>query len=360
MNSSISRRRFLGAAAAAAVLPSIGSAAPETEAPAPTMWPGDRSSAISLTFDDGMETQLDNASPILKKHGLKGTFFVITGNLNSWRKRPDDWARLAAEGNEIASHTVNHPCMLKSIEIHSQTYTAEMMLREIRDSSESIIARLGVRRGLTFAYPCGDMTFGGEADLARNQARYMDYVAQYYFAARGYNAWAPVVAEDINPLTVPVLGWTFGRDFPSLLAQLEPVRQGHNWGVYVFHGVGGQWLSITNQALDELAGFLAQHSEIWTATFGDVVRYIQEAKALKVETGESSEQSYKFSLSWPLDAKVYDVPLTLKWKLPLSWNSCTACVDGQQMNCSVTATAGAKSALVDVPAQTKTLEFVKK
>ena len=177
MDTSISRRQFLGAAAAAAALPSVGTSASAGALPSPARWPGDRSAAISLTFDDGMHTQLDNAGPILKKHGLNGTFFVITGNLNSWRKRPDDWARMAAEGNEIASHTVNHPCMLKAIKIHSQDYTPEMMLKEIRDSSESIISRLGVRRGLTFAYPCGDMTFGGESELARNQARYMDYVA---------------------------------------------------------------------------------------------------------------------------------------------------------------------------------------
>jgi peptidoglycan-N-acetylglucosamine deacetylase len=361
MKNSINRRQFLGAAAAAAIsLPSSSASASGTSLPSPTLWPGDRSAAISLTFDDGMQTQLDNAGPVLKKHGINGTFFVITGNLNSWRKRPDDWARLAAEGNEIASHTVNHPCMLKQIKIHSQNYTPDMMLKEIRESSEDIIARLGVRRGLTFAYPCGDMTFGGEADLARNQARYLEYVAQYYFAARGYNSWAPVVADDINPLTVPVLGWTFGKDFPSLLGQLEPVRQGHNWGVYVFHGVGGQWLSVTTQALDELAGFLAQHREIWTATFGDVVRYIQETKALKVEAGDSSDQSFGFALSWPLDARIYDVPLTLKWDLPSSWSSCTVRSDGKPLNCSIMANAGAKAVLVDIPAQTKSIQFVKK
>jgi Polysaccharide deacetylase len=267
---------------------------------------------------------------------------------------------MAAEGNEIASHTVHHPCMLKVIKPHSQDYTPDMMLKEIRESSEAIIERLGVRRGLTFAYPCGDMTFGGEGDLARNQARYLDYVAQYHFAARGYNAWAPVVAEDINPLTVPVLGWTFGRDFPSLLDQLEPARQGHNWGVFVFHGVGGQWLSVTNQALDELSGFLAQHSEIWTATFGDVVRYIQEAKVLNIQAGESSGQSLGFQLAWPLDSKVYDLPVTLKWKLPSAWSTCTAQADGQPVKCSIKASDGAKTALVDVPAQTKALRFVKK
>ena len=361
MKDSISRRQFLGAATAAAItLPSAGATAPAAAVPTPTPWPGDRSAAVSLTFDDAMQTQLDNAGPILKKHGLHGTFFVVTGPSSTWTKRPDDWARLAAEGNEIASHTVHHPCMLKVIKPHSQDYTPDMMLKEMRDSSEAIIARLGVRRGLTFAYPCGDMTFGGENDLARNQARYLDYVAQYYFAARGYNSWAPVVAEDINPLTVPVLGWTLGRDFPSLLAQLEPARQGNNWGVFVLHGVGGQWLYITSQTFDELAGFLARHTEIWTATFGDVVRYIQESKVLKVESGDSSDQQRGFALTWPLEARIYDLPLTLKWQLPSGWSSCTATADGKPLDCSVKPNAGVKTALVDVAAQTKSLQFAKK
>jgi peptidoglycan/xylan/chitin deacetylase (PgdA/CDA1 family) len=360
MKNSISRRQFLGAAAAATALPSVGAPASAAALPSPTPWPGDRSAAISLTFDDAMQTHLDIAGPVLKKHGLHGTFFATTGPSSTWRKRPDDWKRLAAEGNEIASHSVHHPCMLKVINPHSQDYTPEMMLKEIRESSEDIIARLGIRRGLTFAYPCGDMTFGGEADLARNQAHYMDYVARYYFAARGYNSWAPVVAEDINPLTVPVLGWTAEVDFPGLLAQLEPVRKGHNWGVYVFHGVGGQWLSVKKQTFDELTGYLARHTEIWTATFGDVVRYIQESKVLEVQAGESTGQRRGFALSWPLEARIYDLPLTLKWNLPSSWSSCTAQADGQSLSCSIKASSGAKAALVDVPAQTRTLEFVKK
>ena len=32
-----------------------------------TRWPQDRASAISLTFDDGINTDLDYAGPILKK-----------------------------------------------------------------------------------------------------------------------------------------------------------------------------------------------------------------------------------------------------------------------------------------------------
>lgn len=361
MSHSINRREFLEAAAATlAASPAMSAGDEKSLLPAPAPWPQDRTAAVSLTFDDAMQTQLDIAGPILKKYGLNGTFFAITGPSSSWLKRPDDWKRLAEEGNEIGSHTVNHPCMLKAIKPHSQDYTPEMMLKEMQESSQSIIERLGVKRGLTFAYPCGDMTFGREADLAPNQARYLDFVAQYYFAARGYNCWGPVVAEDINPLTVPVLGWTFGKDFPSLLATLDPARQSHNWGVFVFHGVGGQWLSVTQEAFDELAGFLARHREIWTATFGDVVRYIQEAKALEVRADESTRESFgfTFTLTWPLEAKVYDLPLTLKWKLPPSWSACSARADGKLLSCSRSADTSTQAVLVDVPPQARSLQFM--
>jgi peptidoglycan-N-acetylglucosamine deacetylase len=356
MSDSISRRQFLEAAGSATFAARLASAR-GMRLPEATRWPQDRAAAISLTFDDAMQTQLDNAGPILKKHGLSGTFFVITGPSSSWLKRIDDWQRLAAEGNEIGSHTVNHPCLLKQIEIHSQNYTPQMMLKEIRDSSQEIVTRLSTHRGLTFAYPCGDMSFGPPGQQATNQARYLEYVADYCFAARTYNSWAPVVAEDLNPLTIPVLGWTVGRDFPALLAMMEPVRRGHHWGVFVFHGVGGQWLSVKNQTFDELATYLQGHSEIWTATFGDVVRYIQETKGLDIEAGESTSHRVQFTLTWSVDPKIYDLPVTVKWILPSSWRSFAAEADGRPLTSPPAAESNSKTLLLDVPPQTKTLEF---
>jgi peptidoglycan-N-acetylglucosamine deacetylase len=356
MKSLIGRRQFLEAAAASSLLSAVGSAQ-STPMPKVTPWPQDRVAAISLTFDDAMQSQLDNAAPILKRHGLNGTFFVVTGPSSTWLKRLAGWRNLAAEGNEIGSHTVNHPCLLKAIEVHSQRYTPEMMLKEIRESCQDIVTRLGVRRGLTFAYPCGDMTFGPPAQQVGNQARYLDYVGQYCFAARGYNSWAPVVAEDLNPLTIPVLGWTVGKDFHGLLSMFEPVREGRNWGVFIFHGVGGQWLSVRSETLDELAGYLKAHDEIWTATFGDVVRYIQESKALGIEAGESANGRVRFMLTWPMDAAIYDLPLTLKWTAPSSWRSCKVYADGKPITPLKASTATTRTAVMDIPPQTKTLEF---
>src|SRR5215475_8149254 len=70
-------------------------------------WPQDRAAAVSLTFDDGIDSDLDHAGPILKKHHLNGTFFVATA-MGPWEKRKAEWKQLAAEGNELANHTVHH------------------------------------------------------------------------------------------------------------------------------------------------------------------------------------------------------------------------------------------------------------
>lgn len=46
-------------------------------------WANDCKGAVSLTFDDGSQSQLDIAIPILNEFGLLGTFYI--------NPRGDDW-----------------------------------------------------------------------------------------------------------------------------------------------------------------------------------------------------------------------------------------------------------------------------
>ncbi len=46
-----------------------------------TKWQGDKKTAISLTFDDGIINQFTVAKPILDKLGFPATFFIITGKV---------------------------------------------------------------------------------------------------------------------------------------------------------------------------------------------------------------------------------------------------------------------------------------
>ena len=324
--------------------------------PTVTSWPQDRAAAISLTFDDALPSHLANAGPILKKHHLHGTFFVVTGS-KTWDERPDDWRRLAAEGNEIGSHTVSHPCLLDDFKPNARDYSAPMIRAELADSARAIIARLGIQRGLTFAYPCCNMTFGPPADQARNQALYLGMVAEFYFAARADNAGMPVNPPELNPLTVNGLSRAVGVDAPALLAMMQSIFRDHQWGVFTFHGIGSDNLSTTSEALDGLASYLQQHGEIWCATFGDAVRYILERKALAIRLKESDRRHVEFELSWPLNVQSFDLPLTLQWGVPSDWTAYRSAADGHPLFTAKSGETNPRVALVEVPSQTKVLRF---
>ncbi len=65
---------------------------------------------ISVTFDDGYETTYEDALPILQKHGIRTTQYVLSGVESnpiylSW----DQIKAIQQAGHEIGCHTVNHP-----------------------------------------------------------------------------------------------------------------------------------------------------------------------------------------------------------------------------------------------------------
>ena len=332
-------------------VPSV--AAAQNAAPTVTVarWPQDRTAAISLTFDDGIDSHLDHVGPILKKHHLNGTFFVATA-LGPWEKRKAEWKQLAAYGNELANHTVHHPCLLPEITPHSQDYMPEMMEHEIKDAAREIQQVTGSQRGLTFAYPCGNMSFGKPQDQVKNAALYARFIAENSFGARVYGANGSQGPDDINVLAINDLGLTAEKDFPTLMDMARPAIQAHNWGVYAFHGVGGDWLAIAPETLSELADYYERHSEIWTATFGDVLRYIEENKAAGIRIAQNDASSVTVAVTWPLDKKIYDVPLTLKVAVPQEWKNVTASGDGKGLNARISDRETGTVILVDVPVGT--------
>jgi peptidoglycan/xylan/chitin deacetylase (PgdA/CDA1 family) len=321
-------------------------------------WPQERTAAISLTFDDALATHLDIVGPILRKHRLNGTFFVSTG-LGVWEKRKQDWKQLAKDGNELGNHTVHHPCLLPEIEPHSQDYSPQMMQAEIRDSAKAVSEVVPRQRGLTFAYPCGNLSFGLPADQAKNSALYLKFVAEYAFGARIVGPGGAQDPEDISVLTVTDLGSTEKKDFSGLLAMADPAVQQHQWGVYCFHGVGADYLSVSTSAFDELASYLDAHREIWTAPFGDVLRYIQERKSAVIEIHGNGDGSVDVTLSWPLDSHIYDLPLTLKVEVTGSVKEITATADGDHLQVKMIKQNDTVVALVDVAPDTKVVHIAR-
>lgn len=118
-----------------------------------TKWQGDKKSAISITYDDGIINQFTVARPIMNKLGLPGTFFIITGKINGSGKgkfigRPKD---------EIIKETA-------SIETDSDNFFERASLIGFTGTSEALeyhskIGSLFESENISEAYKLTDKVF---------------------------------------------------------------------------------------------------------------------------------------------------------------------------------------------------------
>ena len=101
---------------------------------------------IFLTFDDwGQDESINKLLYVLKKHGVNGTFFIITRNMPN---NPNLLRAIAASGNEIGSHTNNHVPMAKQDERgHQMPVETEAEYKEdVRSSYPKLLAVVGDMR----------------------------------------------------------------------------------------------------------------------------------------------------------------------------------------------------------------------
>lgn len=105
---------------------------------------------VMLTFDDGFRNNLTHAAPILRRHGLPATFFVIGSKLDG----TDERFMTAAEVAELAA------CDLFDIGSHSTSHRSIGRIsaperREEIDGSKSLLESALAREVACFCYPYG-------------------------------------------------------------------------------------------------------------------------------------------------------------------------------------------------------------
>lgn len=89
---------------------------------------------VALTFDDGCETDLITAVPILKEFGFRATFYITVGFLGKRGFMSRQQAReLAATGFEIGCHSKTHPYLtdLPESALQSEIADAKKELEDI-------------------------------------------------------------------------------------------------------------------------------------------------------------------------------------------------------------------------------------
>lgn len=235
-------------------------------------WPGHKKAVIILTYDDGLNSQLAVAVPQLEAAHFRATFF-LTGDMDS--QTIPQWRALAKKGFELANHTLFHPCIsTPDNPVASDNYTVNQMLHEIEVMNHFLYAVDG-KNARTYAYPCTETTVGGKD--------YVDSLRKaglIKYARVGGDVDAVVTDFDhLDPLQVPSYGLDDNTPGKQLIAFAKRVEQSGGMGIFMFHGIGGDYITTSAEAHQELIDYLKDHKkDIWIATFQQAMDYIAAAK----------------------------------------------------------------------------------
>ncbi|QGZ40370.1 peptidoglycan/xylan/chitin deacetylase (PgdA/CDA1 family) [Pseudoduganella flava] len=236
-------------------------------------WPGGAKAAVSLAYDDAAPSQLDHALPTLNKYGLRGTFY-LTLSSPTVDKRLAEWRAAAAQGHELANHSLFHQCRRSQperewVEPHRNldTTTAAQMRDQVALANTMLYAIDG-RRERTFTAPCGDLLAAGVNYLP---ALHGDFVAIKASVADG-----PVQAMDaLDPYRVPVFS-PVNQTGAQLIALVKQAGERGTMIAFTFHGIGGDYLTNSSAAHEELVRYLAEHrDEYWIDTFLNIMRHVK-------------------------------------------------------------------------------------
>jgi len=244
-------------------------------------WPNGYLGALSLTFDDGISSQLQKAIPILNDLDLKATFFVCPKD-NNWQEDLAPWVKVFKAGHEIGNHTVSHICSRalspNRVERCLENMTLADIEADILEASRRICVLIPEQKVFTFCYPCYN-NFVGHG-LSRQS--YVPIVAKHFPAGRGVGEFPfgnyPATCDLHYLWSWPVEG----RSGIELVGLAERTAVHSQWGIMTFHGIDdGGALSISSAAFRELCDFLNRNRDrIWVAPMVTVVLRISEWRKL--------------------------------------------------------------------------------
>lgn len=243
-------------------------------------WPEGQRAAVSLSYDDALNSQLDHAVPALDKHGIKGSFYlllaspVVNDRLNEWRK-------VAEAGHELGNHTLFHPCSASAphrswVRPHNDMdkRTVEQMQQEVL-TANAFLKAIDGRTERTLTPPC--------IETKTSDGDYLPLVRDQFVAIKG--------SEQNLPAGFTSYLLPDGQSGKDLIAFVKDAAKRGGMANIIFHGVGGDHLAVSSKAHEELLAFLAKNRDVyWTDTYLNIMKHVNAANP-RVGTAQQSPQT---------------------------------------------------------------------
>jgi peptidoglycan/xylan/chitin deacetylase (PgdA/CDA1 family) len=235
-------------------------------------WPKGQKAAVSLSYDDALDSQLDHAIPTLNKYGLKGTFYVKLASPVIDKRLPE-WRAAAKKGHELGNHSLFHQCS-KSLPgrdwVEADQDLDKLTVGQMKDQvllANTFLYAIDGKRERTFTAPCIDKNAGGK--------NYIDAIKSEFVAIKVESGG---VTPDMNKLDPYAVGVAFPTNVTGqqLIDIVKEAAEKGTMANFTFHGVGGDHLSTSVEAHEELVKYLAAHKDIyWVDTFVNEMKYVR-------------------------------------------------------------------------------------
>ena len=232
----------------------------------PFHWPNNKSVAVSLSYDDALASQLDNALPSLNHYGFKASFYLPT-SYSLVTDRLLEWRVAASQGHELGNHSVHHSCSasLPGREwVEPQNDLDKYSIKEIADeilSANVFLETIDGKVERTFAPPCNDIYIHGES--------YLPLIEESFVAIKGYESVAPrfvayLVPDGSNGNASSLIEWVASE-----------AEKGVKILHIIFHGVGGDHLSVAKKDHDALLAYLHNNQDYyWVDSYINIMKHV--------------------------------------------------------------------------------------
>jgi peptidoglycan-N-acetylglucosamine deacetylase len=262
---------LIPAAILALIASSSGRISAQPSNPSPFAWPAGMRAAVSLSFDDARESQLEVGIPLFAERATHVTFYLTANNIGA---RAGDWRKAAAAGHEMGNHTTTHPCSgnfrwsrTRALEDH----TLDRIRGEMLEANRIIAAATGVTP-TTFAYPCGQKFVGRGAGVTS----YVPVVHELFQAGRGWLDEAPNDPAFVD--RAQILGYAMDdMGFAELKPAVDEAVAGGQWLVLAGHDIGdtpGHQVTRVSMLRELLEDLRRPSRGVWVDTVSHVAEHI--------------------------------------------------------------------------------------
>lgn len=307
------------------------------------LWRDDKLAVLSFTIDDNCAMNIDWWLKETAERDLKVTWFLVAGGIGksnpSMNGTWEDWKKVRTAGHGLESHTVTHLSGSRNME------TWKGIEWEYAESRTIIEAGLGDGHRVTsLAYPGG--SYPGKNDPE---------VATRHFAAGRSGKGMLNGPQGLDYLGVNAMSKSnFGERPQNAFNNADNLfnpeyKQGYRgWCVVLHHYIKEKDPEGGKSVRAELDWAVKHRDKLWIGRFGEVACYAQERETAKLAVIANEPSRIVLSLTDRMDDRIFDVPLTVKVRLPDDWKGATATQKEAPAAVRIVEHEGARFALVEV------------